>query len=194
MIKLINLSKSFKKKEVFKNINYTFKENNVYLLVGENGSGKSTLIKLLLSFIFTTSGKIINNLNYGYCPDKINIPSYLTVKEFFDLLLKIRNYNGDYRHLIERFKLNDYLNTNVSKLSKGTFQKLLLIQAFIHNPKLMIFDEPLNGLDNKMQDEFVKLINYEKANGKIIIISTHYIEKYYQINPVIVNIKNKSLL
>lgn len=192
MIELINVSKKFKKKEVFKEVNYTFKENNIYLLIGENGSGKSTLIKLLLKLINPSKGRIINNLKYGYCPDKINIPNYLTVREFLDLLQDIRKCKKKYNHLIKLFNLSEYLDVAVSKLSKGTFQKLLLIQTFIHEPKLLIFDEPLNGLDNAMQKVFINQVNKEKGN-KIIIISTHYFEKYLKINPIIINIKDKTL-
>ena len=189
-IKLINISKSFKDKFILNDISYEFIENNVYLLTGENGSGKSTLIKIILGFIRSTKGLIINNLVHGYTPDKINIPQYITVKEFIELLIKIRRCNNEYQKYIDLFNLNSFLSKKVNELSKGTFQKLLIIQSFLHNPDLLVFDEPLNGLDNHMQKVFVKLLKKSQKENKIIIIATHYTDIYKTLNPVKCKLEN----
>lgn len=156
---------------------FSFTIGKSYLLLGENGSGKTTLIKLILSLIKPTAGKVVCNTNkIGYAPEHFSLPQFYTVKEFLYNLSLIKNVKFN-NHFIYLFKLDE--NKKISALSKGMKQKINIIQALIHHPDLYIFDEPINGLDQESQNLFLEIINSLQYLNKTIIITTHF-EKYFQ--------------
>jgi|SRR5690554_583817 len=179
-IKIKNLQKTYKNTQVLNIDNFSFKEGYSYLLLGENGSGKSTLIKIILSLVKSNQGKVSGNFtSTGYLPEHVYLPSFLTVKEFLKTIGKIRNVenlNSKISTALRLWNLNN--NKLLSHLSKGMVQKLMIIQALIHNPDLLIFDEPLNGLDIKSQDIFKNIINNIRSKEKTIIITTHFAKHY----------------
>lgn len=150
-------------------------KGKTYLLIGANGAGKSTFIKLCLRLIFPEQGTITFNKNNGYIPDSLALPGHLSIYQFLSLICSCRSPRIDYKKQIKDLCCEWGLNYNlrISTLSKGMKQKLLIIQALIHNPDLYIFDEPLNGLDQAAIEKFINLIKLLKSAAKTILIITH---------------------
>ena len=172
-IKLLNLTKSYTKITVFSNLNLIFKNDKINFLVSANGSGKSTLIKCILN-LTKYEGQIISNCyKLSYCPDKINLPDFISIEYFLSL------FNIDHKKacsLLEKFNLKKELKVN--ELSKGMHQKLLIIQCICKNADAYLFDEPLNGLDKNSEKIFLSEINELFKKNKLVIISSHQIEHY----------------
>lgn len=194
IINLINLSKSYRN-PVINNISYSFIKGKTYLLVGENGSGKTTLIKLIMGFISPTSGKIEKwTKSISYVPDNLSFPDFLNVNEFLINLGNIyglNNISDEITDLANDWELDCSLK--LSELSKGMRQKVLIIQAFLKAGDVYIFDEPLNGLDKKMQELLSKKIKVLKNEGKTIIIISHQINIFSSLIDVILEIKDGKL-
>lgn len=194
IINLINLSKSYRN-PVINNISYSFIKGKTYLLVGENGSGKTTLIKLIMGFISPTSGKIEKlTKSISYVPDNLSFPDFLNVNEFLINLGNIyglNNISDEITDLANDWELDCSLK--LSELSKGMRQKVLIIQAFLKAGDVYIFDEPLNGLDKKMQELLSKKIKVLKNEGKTIIIISHQIDIFSSLIDVILEIKDGKL-
>lgn len=184
-VDLLNVSKRYKKKLVINNISYTFNEG-LYLITGENGKGKSTILKLIYGIVKPLSGTISTNGNIIYLPERFKAPNFVTVYEFLSIMITIKHK----KKLFENYKesiINEYLNRfeiikykqyKMNQLSKGTIQKIMIIYTLINSYDIYLFDEPLNGLDDKSQHEFVNVLKELIANEKIIIISTHYTSVY----------------
>ena len=176
MIEIYNLQKYYHKKLVL-SIDYLhFEKGKVYLLVGFNGSGKSTLLKSILKII-DYKGKIeVNTSKIGFLPERFPEVSYISSLSFLRGLIIDENEENIHKYA----KLfNIILNLSISNMSKGNLQKVMIVQAIMNNASLMIFDEPLNGLDPKMQDVFINIIKELKNENRCIIITTHY-QKYYE--------------
>lgn len=182
-IEINNLNKSYGKKEVLKDINMKITNEKYNFIIGKNGIGKSTLVKCL-NGIINYEG-YINNKTYSisYCPEKANLPDYVSISNFLYMLgrinkIPIKELNEKLAFFIERFNLTEYKNTPIIKLSKGTKQKILIIQSLIKECDVYIFDEPLNGLDDNMQGVFVDELKKLKKHNKLILIITHNINAY----------------
>ena len=171
---------------VLDNINLTLEKGSLSLIVGGNGSGKTMLLRALSGLIFPTSGEILIDgkklifnekfpVDIGICIEQNGMQSNISG---FENLAYLANINKiiDEEEILRYMKLFDvykYKDMKFKKYSLGMKKKLALIQAVMENQDLMIFDEPLNGLDEKSIDMFVKLLEEEKAKGKTIIIATH---------------------
>lgn len=193
-IVLKNVSKKFKDNIVLENINVEFREGNIYGLYGRNGAGKSVLLKLICGFYTPTSGEILfDNVNYNFKLEFpkdlrafIEKPSFfpdLTGFENLKLLAKIQNKitDEDILRALEIVELYDEKDKKYSKYSLGMKQKLGVAQEIMENPKILVLDEPFNGIE---EQTVIKLINYLqniKQEGKIIIVSTHIKEDLNKI-------------
>lgn len=171
---------------VLDNVNLTLEKGSISLIVGGNGSGKTMLLRALSGLIFPTSGEILIDgkklifnekfpVDIGICIEQNGMQSNISG---FENLAYLANINKiiDKEEILRYMKLFDiyrYKDMKFKKYSLGMKKKLALIQAVMENQDLMIFDEPLNGLDEKSIDVFVKLLEEEKAKGKTIIIATH---------------------
>ncbi len=196
-IKIKNVCKSFKNIEVLKNINIELESGKIYGLYGRNGAGKSVLLKIICGFYVPTSGEILyngENLNSKNDFPKdlralIEKPSFfpdLTGFENLKMLAKIQNKISDneINKALEIVNLLDEKNKKYSKYSLGMKQKLGIAQAIMENPKILILDEPFNGVEQKTVE---KLINYLKSikKDRLIIISTHIKEDLNKLSDVI---------
>lgn len=187
IIKIKNLSKNYKKSLVLLNVNLEFSSGKCYLIVGGNGSGKSTFFKSILGIVNITSGEIgKNGLTIGYVPEKIILPSRMKVIDFLLELGKLRGVNTDkLNDIIDKellyWKILDKKKNKISTLSKGMVQKILIIQALLHSPDLLILDEALNGLDISMQEQLITCIKSWKIEKKIVLVSTHYPKEYLEV-------------
>lgn len=198
-IELKNISKTYGKRLILKEINYIFKGNNCYMLVGANGSGKSTLIKIILDLIKPTTGRVIReDYSIGYVPEKYNLADFLTVETFLIMMGSLRCKEEEYlkeriNYFLSFWEIEDARNKKLNHLSKGMMQKVVIIQAMLHDPDIYIFDEALNGLDVEMQKKLINYISLEKKKGKIIIITSHYPKLYENAIDVCLEIKDGNL-
>ena len=186
---LKNVSKSFLGKKAVDNISFSLQEPGVYGLLGTNGAGKTTTIRMLLGIIKKDSGEITwkgktvdrKNVNFGYLPEERGV--YPKTK-IFDQLMYFAELKGmrqeDATNAINKWakelKVEEYLQMPAEKLSKGNQQKIQFMTAIIHDPELVVLDEPFSGLD-PVNTKILKniIINLIKK-GKYIIMSAHQME------------------
>ena len=182
-----NVTKSFGKIKANSNISLSASRGEIALLLGLNGAGKSTLIKCICGLYkfkgsITVGGYDCRSLEakrlIGYVPETPALYDYLTVKEHLDFIEKAYSCKNPSlkAELLERFELADKKHRLAKELSKGMQQKLSVCCALMHNPELIIFDEPMVGLDplaiKTLKNIFLEL----KAEGKTVIISTHILD------------------
>lgn len=182
-IRVENLSKKYGKKIIFSNLNISISNEKINLLVGSNGIGKTTFIKCLKQLVKYDG--YINNEEYeiAYSPDKVNYPDFISVYNFLYLLsstnqiarYKIKNLLTE---KLKGFNIYSYRNTPIIKLSKGTKQKISLIQALIQEKEVYIFDEPLNGIDEETKNVFIKEIIELVKKEKLVLIITHQSDSF----------------
>lgn len=191
-VNLNNVSKSYNGKIVIDSINYEFESGKCYLILGSNGAGKSTLLYLIMNLIYPNVGNVnLNNLCIGYVPDKNILPMNITIYRFLKIITEIKKDNIlNVVMLMKYFDIYKEKMKKINQLSKGMIQKILIIQAFIGNPDILIFDEALNGLDVKMQNKLINLINKKKKENKIILITSHYPSYYQDVIDYRLNIEN----
>lgn len=185
-IEVCNLKKIIKKNVVLDNINLNLNDGHIYGLTGRNGSGKSVLLKIICGLYRPTNGEIlIDGINYSkanmYFPDLralIETPSFfpeLTGYENLALLAKIQNKIGENEIIDSLRKVNLYeeKDKKFSEYSLGMKQKLGIAQVMMENPKIIIIDEPFNGIEEESVKKIIDILIEEKKKGKLIIISTH---------------------
>ena len=178
MIKINNLEKAYKNKTVLRIDELSFESGCLYLLCGANGAGKSTLVKSILKIIDYYGDIKIDSKIIGYLPERFPEISYISTFTF----LKCLKIDGNYQRIEELAAYFDLdLKKSISSLSKGNLQKVMIIQAIMNNANIMIFDEPLNGLDLANQKKFIDLLKSLKDENRCIIITTHYPSYYSSI-------------
>ncbi len=185
MIELKNVSKILDHQTVLSNVNLVLKSGNIYGFVGRNGSGKSMLFRAISGLILPTEGTIIidgkdlkTNINVNEIGVMIEKPKFLYNLSGFENLqmLAAINKKVDDEHLIEILKklhLEDVKDKKYGKYSLGMKQKLGIAQAIMENQKIIILDEPFNGLDDSSVDSLRKLLLELKDEGKLVLIATH---------------------
>src|SRR6516225_4689900 len=194
-IEIENLSKeypygflSLKKKMSLENLSMQVESGEVFGLLGPNGAGKSTTIKLLMRLIFPTSGtarilgKSIEDVSMhqqvGYLPEQPYFYDYLTVAELLDYFARFHGWKAaDRQERVERMLKKVGLETarkiQLRKYSKGMLQRAALAQAILHDPQVVVLDEPMSGLDPLGRREVRDIILELKKEGRTIMFSTH---------------------
>ncbi|MEG1888232.1 MAG: ABC transporter ATP-binding protein [Lachnospiraceae bacterium] len=189
MIKVENFTLKYPNGKGVFDLNFTVNQGEVTGYLGPNGAGKTTTIRALMGFMKASGGRVtINGLDcyeqaakikksLGYIPGEISFPDGITGEDYLNFLSNLRGKHDltIQKQLIDRFELD--LHGKVKKYSKGMKQKLGIVIAFMHNPKVYILDEPTSGLDPLMQNRFIELINEEKKKGKTILMSSHIFEE-----------------
>lgn len=185
-LKLENVSKSFANKLAVDRVSFTLEKPGVFGLLGTNGAGKTTTIRMLLGIINKDSGEITwdnhpvdrKTVNFGYLPEERGV--YPKTK-IFDQLMYFAELKGmdkvaatkSIQEWAKKLKVEEYLDMLAEKLSKGNQQKIQFMTAVIHDPDLVVLDEPFSGLDpvntELIRDLIVELVN----RGKYIIMSAH---------------------
>ncbi|MBM32332.1 MAG: hypothetical protein CL764_05680 [Chloroflexi bacterium] len=186
LISVKSLTKYYGKFLAVSNISFSVKKGEIFGLIGPNGAGKSTTMRSILNFIKPTDGKItINGLDskkdylkirklIGYLPGEFSIYDNLNGEQYIKHILHLRKKSDKLSNLeilASRFDLD--LSKKSKNLSKGNKQKIGIIQAFCHDPEIIILDEPTSGLDPLKQQEFENLVLEFKNKGKTIFISSH---------------------
>ena len=217
IIKFKDLSFSYENDLVLSNINLTINKNDFVILMGNNGSGKSTLLKLLIGELTNFKGEIelfgqnIKEFSdwkkIGYVPqisrdNSTNFP--ISVKEMI-LLNLYQEFNffnlPKPRHkrqvmdIIKSFKLEDLADRDFNTLSGGQKQRVMIAKAMVHNPEVLIFDEPTVGVDRESKEDFYDLINHLHIHHDLtIILVTHESDNLDKFNYKKYMLKEKELL
>ena len=201
-IEVKGVTKKFNDEEVLKNINMILNDGKIYGFIGKNGSGKSVLLKIICGFYKPTSGEVlINDVCYNkndiYVPDlralieKPNFFDNLTGFENLKLLSDIQNTitDSDIISTLEDVNLSEVKDKKFHQYSLGMKQKLGIAQVLMEDSKILIFDEPFNGVDNESVSKISKIIK-EKKNNRIIIITSHYLDEINKLCDVIYEFDN----
>lgn len=202
-LEIKNLNKSYGKKEVLKDINFTFEEGKIYGLLGRNGAGKTTFFNALNEDIKIDSGefyledKKLETTDIGYVVSTPQVPEFLTGKEFLQFYLDINKDKiediKDIDYYFDLVKLNkEDQNLLLKDYSHGMKNKIQMLINIISNSKVILLDEPLTSLDIVVQEEMKKLFKSYKKNH-IIIFSTHILELAVDLCDEIVILNNKQI-
>ncbi len=188
-----SLNKFYGNKQVLKDINLEINDGDIYGILGPNGSGKSTLLRIMAGISQYDSGSVniegeeakkdpikIRKI-VGYVPETPYLYESLTPIEYFEFIGSIRNIKNDILtrrsiDLLKAFGMEEYSDQFIGSLSFGTKQKVSIIAALLHNPKILILDESMNGLDPQSAKIFRDLLKSLSNDGTIIIFSTHILE------------------
>jgi len=168
-------------------------EGEVFGFIGPNGAGKSTSIRVLLNFLFPTEGSgtilgldIIKDSieirsRTGYLPGDLSMYDTMTAREFLTYFANLRKVDTqrEMESLADRFELD--LDRKIKDFSTGNRQKVGVVNAFMHEPELLILDEPTAGLDPLMQQEFQNLINEVRTEGRTVFLSSHILPEVDRI-------------
>ena len=194
MIELVNFTKNYKNLTACNNISFTCKDFQITGLLGPNGAGKTTIIKAICGIHYPTSGKVlVNGISVedqtveaqkmiGYVSETTEFPNYLKVYELLESVADIRL--GKNKTLIKQqiekvvtlMGLKDVFTRNLNNLSKGYKQRVSFALALIHDPKVLILDEPVSGLDPMQIVEIRSLIK-KLSKEKTILLSTHLMQE-----------------
>lgn len=184
-IEIKNLTKVYGKNRGIQDINISVKEGEIYGFIGPNGAGKSTTIKTLLNFIYPTSGEaLIFGMDsvkesekikeyIGYVPSEVRYYDDVKVKDIIKYAQSF--YPKSNKEYVDRIcnELELDMNKKMGELSLGNKKKVAIAQSLINNPKLLILDEPTNGLDPLMQKKLFNILIEEKEKGNTVFLSSH---------------------
>jgi ABC-2 type transport system ATP-binding protein len=189
VIAVQRLTKLYRSGRGVRGLSFEVRDGEVFGYLGPNGAGKTTTIRNLLGFLRPDTGRCaIRGLDcwaqapaiqewLGYIPGETSFPAGLTGLGFLRLLAELRGTQDRRRmaSLLERFQLDP--GPRIRRMSKGTKQKLAIVAACMHDPAVMVFDEPTAGLDPLMRRVFVGLVTEERGRGKTILMSSHSFEE-----------------
>ncbi|HET6784895.1 MAG TPA: ATP-binding cassette domain-containing protein [Erysipelotrichaceae bacterium] len=190
MLEIQNISKRYGKKLALKECSLLIKPHEIVGILGQNGCGKSTLFKSIMGLIDYDSGSITYQLNscdfdqrknFGYMPEQRSMFLDLTLYDQLTFIGELKGLTTDYmdkriHEMCEQFDLLDKKYVTLNKLSKGQQQKVQLMAALIHNPDVLILDEPLNGLDFYSVQSVMIELKKQASLGKCILISSHQMD------------------
>ena len=190
MLEVKNLKKCFGDFQAVKGVTFSVKEGEVLGFLGPNGAGKSTTMRMITGFLPPTSGTAVLNghdvltdpiaakRDLGYLPE--SAPSYraMTVRDYLKFIAEIRGKGeAEVAEALKLAKLEDKAGQTIETLSKGYRQRTAFAAAIIHDPKVLIMDEPTDGLDPNQKYTVREMIKDMAKKGKAIIISTHILEE-----------------
>nr|WP_083264402.1 ABC transporter ATP-binding protein [Pseudohongiella acticola] len=193
MIEISHLTRKFEHFTAVDDLSFTVAEGEVLGFLGPNGAGKSTTMKIITGFLAPSAGTVKvdgHDINenpiavkalVGYLPE--GAPSYpdMTVRDFLDFIAEIRGFSGQEKtqriaQVIADVALDSVCDQTIDTLSKGFKRRVGLAQAILHDPKVLILDEPTDGLDPNQKHQVRQLIR-NLAKDKIVIVSTHILEE-----------------
>lgn len=202
-IKIEKVALGYGDNNILENINFELNKGNIYGLIGSNGVGKTTLMRAILGLMSPKSGLIekndIDNREISYLPEERGINLNLTV--YYHILymsdmkgVSKKNFDKKIDQLLEMFELLDKKSSKIKTLSKGNKQKVLIIITLINDPKLLVLDEPFNGLDPSNINLFKKSLKKLKINNNsIILVSSHNLNILEEICDDFILIENQTV-
>ncbi|MBI3472697.1 MAG: ABC transporter ATP-binding protein [Candidatus Solibacter usitatus] len=193
MLEVRGLTKYYTRTPAVEDVSFQVRPYEVLGYLGPNGSGKSTTVNMLTGLLEPTRGHILHNgqdirdhlIEYkrllGYVPEEPHMYPYLTGLEYLELIGRLRGLprkrlDGRIHDLLRLFSLHPHRHSPISSYSKGMRQKVLILAALLHDPEILIFDEPLSGLDVTSALIFKNLVRALAGEGKIIVYSSHVLE------------------
>lgn len=198
MLKIQGLKKKFGNFEALSGLDMEVAEGALYGFVGPNGAGKTTAIRIITGLLNADEGSVLIDGKdafcyrdqvkdlFGYVPDEFGLYDNLKVWEYMDFFASCYGLSGlvareRCTNLLEQVKLADKEDFFVDSLSRGMKQRLCLARAMIHDPKLLILDEPTSGMDPRARVEFKELLKELCAEGKTILVSSHILSELAQM-------------
>ena len=211
MLKISNFTKKYDKNVAVDNLSLHIQKGEIYGFIGHNGAGKTTTLKCVVGILNFDDGEILINGNsikdnpleckkdIAYIPDNPDLYDYMTGIQYLNFVSDIFNVDTDIRKqridsLASTFEIKDKLNDLISSYSHGMKQKLAIIAAWIHEPKLIIMDEPFVGLDPKAAFSLKEMMRDVCDRGGAIFFSTHVLEVAEKLCDKIAIIKNGKLI
>ncbi len=198
MLKIENLCKNYGKFRAVNDLNLHIPKGEIFGFVGPNGAGKTTTMRIICGLLDATSGKVfadgIDVINrpkelkrkIGYMPDFFGVYDDLKVMEYLEFYASIYNIKGTEskkvcQDLLELVDLKDKRDFYVDSLSRGMKQRLCLARSLVHNPDLLILDEPASGMDPRARIEMKEILRTLKGMGKTIIVSSHILPELAEL-------------
>jgi ABC-2 type transport system ATP-binding protein len=209
---LLSLQHIFKQYGAYRasdDVSFDIPQGKIFGLLGPNGAGKTTLIRMITRILYPDSGSILFNgepltdkhtENIGYMPEERGLYKKMKVGEHLIYLGRLKGLSqqqakDNTNHWLKKFEIETWYNKNIEELSKGMSQKIQFIATVLHNPDLLILDEPFSGLDpinSKLIEEEIRTMSRE---GKTIIFSTHRMEQVEEIcNDIVLVNKGRKIL
>lgn len=198
LLSIKSVTKSYGDKQALKGVSLDIYKGEIFGLLGVNGAGKTTLSSIIATLHPATSGDITfegrsiykdladYRAQLGFCPQRPNLNPILTLEQ--NLRLSGRYYQLSqaqieerFNRLVDQFELRPYLHQQASVLSGGYKQRFMIARALMHNPKLVILDEPTVGLDPHIRRQLWSKIKELKSQGVTIILTTHYLDEAEQL-------------
>ncbi|MBN1567660.1 MAG: ABC transporter ATP-binding protein [Acidobacteria bacterium] len=193
MLEAQRLTKYFSRRPVVKDVSFIIRPHEIVGYLGPNGAGKSTTVKMLVGLIKPSGGEILfeghpveeqiieYKMRLGYVPEEALLYSHLSGREYLQLAGRLRSIpenmlNPKVDELLRLFSLSVAKYSPISSYSKGMKQKIMMIAALLHNPDILLFDEPLSGLDVSSILIVRSLLRSLAAQGKAVLYSSHVLE------------------
>lgn len=211
MIEIKNVSKSYNGKMALKDISFNINDGEIFAFIGHNGAGKTTLIKSIVGIHDFDSGEILINgksikkdsmeckKQMAFVPDNPELYENMKAIDFINFICDMYGIDQATREknikkYSKIFEIEDNLNDTINSFSHGMKQKVALISALAHNPKVLIMDEPFVGLDPKAIFDMKEILNEMVKEGKIIFYSTHILDVAEKLCSRVAIIKNGQLV
>ncbi len=190
--------------EALRDVNLEVDEGSIFGLIGPNGAGKTTTIKSILNLVNPTSGTISIfgsdsrekrvRACIGYLPEISKFPVYLTGRQFVNIFSSLSDFSNKksaerFERLIEKTGLSNVIDKKISEYSKGMKKKLGFIHAVLHEPKILLLDEPIEGLDTVGKRLIVDILNEYKGAGRTVFINSHYLTEVEKVCDCVAIIK-----
>lgn len=211
MIEIKNVTKRYGNKEAIKNVSFNVNDGEIFAFIGHNGAGKTTLIKAIVGIHKFDEGDILINgksiikdpiickKQMAFVPDNPELYEKMKAIEFINFICDMYEVpqnvrKNNIKKYVKLFDIEDKLNDQIESFSHGMKQKISLIAALSHDPKILIMDEPFVGLDPKAVYDVKKIMNEMIKDGKIVFFSTHLLDVAEKLCSRIAIIKNGKLL
>ena len=190
VLALENVSKNFNSVRAVCGLNWKLRKGGIYGLLGQNGAGKTTTLRMILAILLPDEGNIriwgeplksAHQRLFGYLPEERGLYRKMRIRDLLMFFGKIRGLSSreaksKTAHWLERLELSGKADNKAEELSRGMQQKIQFIISIMHDPSILILDEPFQGLDPINADIFKDIILEEKRNGTTVILSTHIME------------------
>lgn len=188
LLEIVNLVKQFRGVKAVDGVTFEIQAGTCFGLLGPNGAGKTTTVEMLEGISRPTAGTIRYNggaprsrfrQEAGIMFQSTALQEHITVRETLELFRHFYPHTTPLKALVERCALGDFLDRDTHKLSGGQRQRLLLAIALVNDPKVVFLDEPTTGLDPQARRNLWDLVERIKAEGKTVILTTHYMDEAY---------------
>ncbi|WP_404427413.1 ABC transporter ATP-binding protein [Ureibacillus chungkukjangi] len=203
LLSIKDLRKNYGSKTVLNGVSLEVKRGEIIGYIGPNGAGKSTTIKILLGIESDYSGEVkifgqdisTENMEYkrkiGYVPEIAELYDNLTGYEYLTFIGELYGLDSDFadfkaKRLMDLFGIGEVYHSRIASYSKGMRQKILIISSLLHNPEILFFDEPINGLDANSVMIFKEIMTQLAAQGKTIFYSSHIMDVVEKISSRII--------